>query len=262
MYTSLCVTPPLFSPLKYFSPQALWFPFSSFISRDLQPLWTKAGCPYQGKALFLSLLSTKYKDTFIFTDGSHIPSSLPTNAAIYLPALHTSTNCKLLPHITILGAELFAIKECLNTSTALPPHQPVSLFTDFLTPLQLLSTHRPHTHYTPCFTIHLLLAQQMGPPSVGTLTWQHCGQQRGGPSGQSGTLKSLAYRVATRPQCHTDSPKTDLQQALDHQSDTCRQPRPTLEDLLGSDTLRPNTAFQALKCTKTFLQKSGQLDRI
>ncbi|XP_050687813.1 uncharacterized protein LOC126981137 [Eriocheir sinensis] len=38
--------------------------------------------------------------------------------------------------------------------------------------------------------------------------------------------------------------------------------RPTLEDLLGSDALSPTTAFHALKCTQTFLQKSGQLDRI
>ena len=36
----------------------------------------------------------------------------------------------------------------------------------------------------------------------------------------------------------------------------------TLEDLLGSDTFNPNIAFQALKATQTFLQKSCQLRRI
>ncbi|XP_050724067.1 uncharacterized protein LOC127002297 [Eriocheir sinensis] len=122
--------------------------------------WTKADCPHQGKALFLTLLSTKYRDTFfIFTDGSHIPSPPSTSAAIYLPTLHTSTNWKLQPHTTILGAELFAIREGLTAATTLPPHLSVSLFTDSLTSLQLISTHRPHTHHTLCFAIHSLLAQ-------------------------------------------------------------------------------------------------------
>ena len=44
-------------------------------------------CPHQSKALFLSLLSTKYKNTFfMFTKTSHISSS--TSATIYLPSLH------------------------------------------------------------------------------------------------------------------------------------------------------------------------------
>ena len=38
--------------------------------------------------------------------------------------------------------------------------------------------------------------------------------------------------------------------------------RPTLADLLGSDSLSTNTAFQPIKHTTTFLRKSGQLDGI
>ena len=38
--------------------------------------------------------------------------------------------------------------------------------------------------------------------------------------------------------------------------------RPTIEDILGSDSLNPRTAFQVFKHTAAFLQKSGQIDRI
>lgn len=38
--------------------------------------------------------------------------------------------------------------------------------------------------------------------------------------------------------------------------------RPSQKDLLGSNTSNPCTAFPALKCTYTFQQKAGQMDRI
>ncbi|XP_050706946.1 uncharacterized protein LOC126992319 [Eriocheir sinensis] len=325
IYTSLSVTPPPFSPLAHLSPLGPWFPFPSFISLDLQSPWTKADCPHQGKALFLSLLSTKYKNTFfIFTDGSHIPSPPSTSAAVYLPALHTSTNWKLHPHTTILTA-----------ATTLPPHQPVSLFTDSLTSLQLISTHKPHTHHTLCFAIHSLLAQLTSGGRRVHLQWvpSHSGIVGNTVADQAANLAHSHPQPIHRPPDHSDV-LIHLQQSsnrhwttrltadlrlrpLDtaitrlrightclnahlHRLNMVQDPhcpwcptqpdtpehllhcprfhslrtnlkasltrlhihRPTLEDLLGSNTLSPNTAFQALKCTQTFLQKSGQLNRI
>ncbi|MPC74055.1 hypothetical protein E2C01_068400 [Portunus trituberculatus] len=117
LFAILQVTPPPFLILEKTSPLGPWYPLSSSVSLSLHTStqWSKAGCPVQGRTLFISFLHTQYHTHFhIYTDGSCLTNPPSIGAAIYIPSRSLATAWQLLATASIITAELFAIKEGLQ----------------------------------------------------------------------------------------------------------------------------------------------------
>ena len=208
-YATLSVSPPSFHPIAFLSPRGPWFSFSSFVSVSLPAPWTKADCPDRGRTLFLSLFHSVYRDyTSIFTDGSCVPSPASTSAAFYVPSLQVTTTWRLHPKVTILGAELFAIREGLAFAlSSLPPHVPLALFTDSLTALRLLSAPRPRTHLSLCFAIHTLLLRLSSGGRLVRLQWvpSHVGISGNAIADRAANLAHSQLHPVAAPPDHSDT---------------------------------------------------------
>ena len=170
-FATLRFIPPSFLTQEKTSHVGLWFPLSSLVTVSLPTQWSKGACPARGRTIFNTFIHTQYNNTFnIYTDGSRIPFPPSVGAAVYIPSKSLATAWRLPDTASILTAELFAIREGLTFATTLPPCA-VTLFSDSLSALQLLSRHRPHTHHSLVFSIHLLLLRLLSSGFSPHLQW-------------------------------------------------------------------------------------------
>ncbi|XP_045119657.1 uncharacterized protein LOC123509432 [Portunus trituberculatus] len=93
----------------------------------------------------------------IYTDGSRLTNPPSVGAAIYIPSRSLATAWQLPATASITRAELFAIKDGLQFATTLAAPCSIALFSDSLSALQIVKSHRPHSHHNVSLIIHHLI---------------------------------------------------------------------------------------------------------
>ncbi|MPC70350.1 hypothetical protein E2C01_064594 [Portunus trituberculatus] len=160
----------------------------------------QAGCPVQGRTLFTSLLHSWYHTHFhIYTDGSRLTNPPSVGAAIYIPS-------RLLATASITTAELFAIKEGLQFATTLAAPCSIALFSDSLSALQIIKSHRPHSHHNFTLIIHHLILHLTSLGHTIHLQWV--------PSHVSVMGNTMADRAAAEAHTQEPSLRTDVSELL------------------------------------------------
>jgi ribonuclease HI len=108
--------------------------------------------------IFAHLIDKLYDGyTTAYTDGSKITEPEPsTSAAIVFPAMNTIKRWKLPPDITVLGAELFALKQSLLYVRDNITYGDVVILTDSLSSIYILLSRTPKTYLFLAFQIQKL----------------------------------------------------------------------------------------------------------
>ncbi|MPC74802.1 hypothetical protein E2C01_069177 [Portunus trituberculatus] len=120
--------------------------------------WSKAGCPVQGRTLFTLLFHSRYHTHFhIYTDGNCLTNPPSVGAAIYISSRSLATAWRLSATASITTAKLFAIKEDLQFATTLATPCSIALFSNSLSALQIIKSHRPHSQHNLTLIIHHLI---------------------------------------------------------------------------------------------------------
>lgn len=97
------------------SPVPPWYDISQYFLPDFMDVTIDNMACYEAKQTFSDLMENRYNGYLsVFTDGSRITNPVEsTSAAMTIPSLSVNSRWKLSPYITVLGAELFAIKYAL-----------------------------------------------------------------------------------------------------------------------------------------------------
>ncbi|MPC97000.1 hypothetical protein E2C01_092287 [Portunus trituberculatus] len=104
--------------------------------------------PSAGQNSIHLILHSRYLTHFhIYTDGSCLTTSPSVGTSIYIPSRSLATAWRLLATASITTAELFTIKEGLQFATTLAAPCSIALFSDSLSALQIVQSHRPHSHH-------------------------------------------------------------------------------------------------------------------
>ncbi|MPC67724.1 hypothetical protein E2C01_061907 [Portunus trituberculatus] len=159
---------PLHGPLPY---QA----HTPFVDRAVSFFGTlQSLCPFthphnspklaaQCRAELYSPHSSTHSTTTTFTSTPMATASLTLHplvqSVIYIPSRSLATDWRLPATASITTAEMFAIKEGLQFATTLAAPCSLSLFSDSFSTLQIIKSHRPHSHHNLTLIIHRLILQ-------------------------------------------------------------------------------------------------------
>jgi ribonuclease HI len=149
IFTEMSPIPPWCDITKYFNPD--------FIDTSVQEISTT-----ETNQIFKDLLDSKYSNYLtIFTDGSkvHDPEE-STAAAMVIPSLDVMINWKLSPKITVLGSEIFAIKQTLlYIKENLSNSTNIVILTDSMSSVYLLLNRFPKNYMFVIYEIHNLIIE-------------------------------------------------------------------------------------------------------
>jgi ribonuclease HI len=97
------------------SPVPPWCDINNFFHTEFINASVKEIDSAQSNQIFKELINSKYKGYLtIYTDGSKVHNPrVSTAASVVIPSLDVTLNWRLSPLITVLGSELFAIKQAL-----------------------------------------------------------------------------------------------------------------------------------------------------
>ena len=149
---------PLPRPLRlpFLSPLPPWFNIQHHI------LTTFSSTPVSGltsntaSQTFQDLLQTNFANfTAAYTDGSRVTEPVvSSSAAMVVPSRGVTLNWKLRPEVSVLEAELFALKEALEWAQNNLRHcEKFAIFTDSLSSLYLIKDRKPQSYVHLVFQI-------------------------------------------------------------------------------------------------------------
>lgn len=164
LFTELGLSVPPRNPVTLISPIPPWTNIRRVLCPEFCSLTVNEMTNNTAKAVFIDIQNSKYPSFLeLYTDGSVIREpEVSVTAAVVVKKLDTTEyfNWKLPVTMTILGAELYAIKQALDYINSMECVVPgVVIYSDSMSSIQILSNRTPNNYMNFVFPIQETLLQ-------------------------------------------------------------------------------------------------------